>query len=189
MGLLNLPRELRDEILSYILIKPQNTITMLSNSYCYRSEVSASQPAVSKVSKQLRAETLPVFYNSNVFLAELSDPDDLRTAKSWLSAIGASNVEHLRHLVLSGWTKVDHYAGGRQGWLYRYVRVVFDLREGEIVLENDHGVESPTPTVMWHIDGLKHSFREMTEAKKGERFTASEVEELMEEFHDFCASG
>lgn len=187
-GLLDLPKELRDQIVSSILIKPQNTITMLSNSHCFQSEVSASQPAISKVSKQLRAETLPIFYSSNLFLAELSDPADLATAKNWLAAIGDGNVRHLRHLVLSGWTKVERHEHGRLGWQYRYIRLVFDLRDGQLMLENDQDAETPTPSMTWGIDGLKQSFRAMVAAKAGRRFTAEEVGELMEEFHALCAA-
>lgn len=188
MGLLDLPKELRDHICSYLLIKPQNTITMLSNAACFQSEVSASQPTITKVSQQLRAETLPIFYSSNVFLAELTHSEDLAIAKSWLAALGDRNVRHLRHLVLSGWTSVEDYAAGRQMWRMRYVQMKFDLRDGKLELENDRGVESPTPSVMWCIDALMQSFREMVEARGGERFTARQVEELMEEFHGLCAS-
>lgn len=192
MGLLELPKELRDHIFSYILIKPQNTITMLSNSHCFQSEVSASQPTISKVNKQLRAETLPIFYSSNTFLAELSDPEDLTTAKNWLAALGDRNIRHLRHLILSGWTNIEHHEPGMQTtWRYRYVRMVFDLREGVLELEKERWAESqmsPMPCAMWWIDELMHSFREMMAAKGKDRFTAEDLRGLMEGFHGFCAS-
>lgn len=187
-GLLDLPKELRDQIVSSILIKPQNTITMLSNSHCFQSEVSASQPTISMVSKQLRAEALPIFYSSNHFLAELSNPDDLATARNWLAAIGDGNVRHLRHLVLSGWTKVERHEQGRPGHQHLYIRLVFDLRDGQLILENDRGMETTTPSAMWCIDGLKQAFRETFAAKSGRRFTAEEVGELMEKFHALCAA-
>ena len=106
-GLLALPAELREQIYGLIVAKPLNTITMLSNYDCFSSsEVSALQPAISHVCRQLRHETLATFYGRNVFLAEVSDGLDLRTALRWLNKIGEINVARLRHLVLCGWTRV-----------------------------------------------------------------------------------
>lgn len=183
MGLLDLPEELRDEIFSHILLKPQNTITMLSNSHCFRSEVSAAQPTISQVCKQLRMETLPVFYGSNRFLAELGEAEDLETARNWLATIGDSNVRYLRHLVLSGWTRRAHDEQGRQVGNYHYVRLVFDLREGKLRVEEQENLARCAPGVRRWIDGLKDSFRRMVGAKGGETFTAGGVRRLMEEFH------
>ena len=183
MTLVDLPKELRDEIFSHLLLKPQNTITMLSNSHCFRSEISAAQPTISRVCKQLRAETLPIFYSSNRFLAELGDPEDLATAKNWLLAIGDENVRHLRHLVLSGWTRRARNEQGSLSGMYRYVRLVFDLREGKLRLEEQQDLEKCAPQVLRWVEGLKQCFREMVEAKGKERFTAGEVRRLMEEFH------
>ncbi|KAI7162892.1 hypothetical protein KC352_g26620, partial [Hortaea werneckii] len=87
------PQELRDEITAYLVLKPRDTvITMLSNHACHRSEVSAAQPNLARVNHQLRREILPQFYRSNHFLAEVSDPEDLATAKRWLDAIGDENA-------------------------------------------------------------------------------------------------
>lgn len=183
MGLLDLPKELRDAIFSHILLKPQNTITMLSNSHCFRSEVSAAQPTISQVSRQLRAETLPVFYGSNRFLAELGDPEDLDTAKNWLGAIGDQNVRFLRHLVLSGWTRKARNQDGNLSGMYRYVRLVFDLREGRLRVGEEQDLEKCAPGTLRWIDQLKQSFQAIVEAKGGERFRAVEVRRLMEEFH------
>lgn len=187
MGLLDLPKELRDEIFSHLLLKPRNTITMLSNSHCFRSEVSAAQPALSQVSKQLRAETLPVFYGSNRFLAELGDAEDLETAKNWLVAIGDGNVRFLRHLVLSGWTRRAHNEQSQQVGNYCYVRLIFDLREGKVRVEEREDFAWRTPGILRWIDGLKDTFRRMVEAKKGDRFKAGEVMRLMEGFHQVLA--
>lgn len=186
MGLMDLSQELRDYTFSFILIKPQNTITMLSNAHCFQSEVSASQPALSKVSKQLRAEALPIFYNSNVFLAEISDAEDLETAKNWLAAIGDENVRHLRHLVMSGWTKPEQSGNGRQGFQYQYIRLMFDLREGKV----GAGIQSEAapPGAERYVEEMESSFRRAVDLKVGERWTADELGGLMERFNAICTS-
>lgn len=186
MGLMDLPQELRDYVFSFILIKPQNTITMLSNAHCFQSEVSASQPALSKVSKQVRAETLPNFYNSNVFLAEISDSEDLETAMNWLAAIGDENVRHLRHLVMTGWTRAEQSGSRRQGFQYRYVRLVFDLREGEVRMGTEF--EAVAPGAKRYVEEMESSFRRAVDLKGGERLTVNELGGLMERFNAICTS-
>ncbi|KAF2765570.1 hypothetical protein EJ03DRAFT_250063, partial [Teratosphaeria nubilosa] len=91
-GFLGLPIEIRDHIYELVVVRQQTTITMLSNFDCHRSEVSACQPAISMVNHQFRAETLPIFYSMNLFLAEVSDRTDLMIASRWLEAIGDDNV-------------------------------------------------------------------------------------------------
>ena len=61
IGLLDLPPELREEIYSYLVVKPQAIVTVLDNYECINSESSAGQPPLAKVNKQLRAEVLPLF--------------------------------------------------------------------------------------------------------------------------------
>ena len=55
-GLLGLPPEIREQIYELVVVKDCNTITMLSNHDCHRSEISASQPVLSRVNRQLRDE-------------------------------------------------------------------------------------------------------------------------------------
>ncbi|KAI7570489.1 hypothetical protein KC319_g2044 [Hortaea werneckii] len=129
---LGLPQELRDEIAAYLVLKPRDTvITMLSNHACHRSEVSAAQPALARVNHQLRREILPQFYGSNHFLAEVSDAEDLATAKRWLDAIGDENASCLCKLVLCGWTRVPFGHMISRRW----VKVRLDLQRGSLELE------------------------------------------------------
>ncbi|RMY28979.1 hypothetical protein D0866_09028 [Hortaea werneckii] len=130
--LLGLPQELRDEISAYLVLKPRDTVvTMLSNYDCHRSEVSAAQPALARVNRQLRKEILPRFYGCNHFLAEVSDPEDLATAKRWLDAIGDENASFLCRLILCGWTRVPFGHMISRRW----VKVGLDLQRGTLELE------------------------------------------------------
>ncbi|KAK4549262.1 hypothetical protein LTR36_007721 [Oleoguttula mirabilis] len=158
---------------------------MLSNNHCYRSEVSACQPALSCVNKQLRNEVLAIFYSTNLFLAEVSYREDLATAKRWLQAIGDSNVSCLRRLALCGWTRVPFGHMVAQRW----VKVILDLKDGTMELDGDPGAAEQHPHVTRAVAELKASFREMVEARQGLRcawFDVASVASLMDGFHGLC---
>ncbi|GAB1727875.1 hypothetical protein NU195Hw_Modified_67t1 [Hortaea werneckii] len=188
---LGLPQELRDEISAYLVLKPRDTvITMLSNHACHRSEVSAAQPALARVNHQLRREILPQFYGSNHFLAEVSDPEDLATAKRWLDAIGDENAGCLCKLVLCGWTRVPFGHMISRRW----VKVRLDLQRGSLELEpSKTGDEQQHPYVSKSIEGLRRSFERLAGgAKNGEtqrcRFTVAALKHLLEGFHGLCVA-
>ncbi|KAI6798635.1 hypothetical protein KC363_g5390 [Hortaea werneckii] len=189
---LGLPQELRDEISAYLVLKPRNTvITMLSNHDCHRSEVSAAQPALARVNRQLRQEILPQFYGSNHFLAEVSDAEDLATAKRWLDAIGDENAGSLCKLVLCGWTRVPFGHMISRRW----VKVGMDLQRGRLELEptGQTGDEPPHPYVSKSIEGLRRSFERLAGANHGAgtqrcRFTVAALKHLLDGFHGLCAA-
>lgn len=180
--LMRLPAELREQIYQLLVVKPQNTITMLSNYDCYRSEVSARQPHISFVSHQLRNETLPLFYGANLFLAEVTFTADLEIAKRWLNAIGDENVKSLRRLAICGWTRIPfgHMVSKR------CVRIVLDLKDGAIEVEgtaSKGGQHSPTTTA---IEELKASFLKMVESRNELSFDIESLETLLDGFHALC---
>ena len=179
-GLLALPAELREQIYSLIVIKPRNTITMLSNHSIFASEISATQPALSHVNHQLRRETLDAFYGSNVFVAEVSDRTDLGTALRWLSAIGDVSVGRLRRLVLCGWTRVPF---GHM-MVRRWVKVSLDLRDGTIEFEDCETLPHRS-SLMRAIEDMRESFRALVAARDG-GFDAESLGRFMRGFHNMC---
>ncbi|KAF2481548.1 hypothetical protein BDY17DRAFT_236512, partial [Neohortaea acidophila] len=91
-GLLSLPRELRDHLYTHLVDKRHNIITMCKEHRHRASEISAAQPAISRVNKQIRAEVLPLFYARNTFFANLSLREELEMTKKWLRGIGDANL-------------------------------------------------------------------------------------------------
>ncbi|KAK3075615.1 hypothetical protein LTR53_000953 [Teratosphaeriaceae sp. CCFEE 6253] len=182
-GILSLPAELREQIYETMVGKLKNTITMLTNYDCFHSEVSASQPAISRVCHQLRHETLATFYSSNVFLAEVSDQADLETALRWLATIGESNVARLRHIALCGWTRVPF---GHM-MVRRWVRVVLDLKDGTIRFEDCETLPARS-NLMRAIEEMKESFGALVTARGGKRFDAKSLGGFLVGFHDMCAA-
>lgn len=183
-GLLDLPRELRDQIYEYLVFKPKNTITMLPNYGSFQSVVSAAQPAICGVNKQIRSETLPIFYGSNLFLAEISESTDLAIAKNWLSAIEGDNICHLRRLALCGWTKVVFGHMTCRLW----IRIVFDLRDGTLEIEGNEAKVDQHSHVVKDAKELKAAYQDMVAAMEGKGFDASTLALLMEGFNGLCTS-
>ena len=181
-GLLGLPAELRDCIYALIITKATNTITMLFDYRCYTDEISACQPALSQVNKQLRRETLATFYTTNIFNAQLDNAADLATAKRWLQAIGDENVRHLRQLCLCGWTRVPFGHMVSRRW----VKVILDLGSGELEMEGGDGFSSLHPEVVKRVEDLKGSFREVVQTREGVGFDAASVAGLMDGFSGLC---
>ncbi|KAF2170637.1 hypothetical protein M409DRAFT_19452 [Zasmidium cellare ATCC 36951] len=187
---LGLPQELRDLILAHILIKPTNTITMLPNFTCHANEISALQPPVSQVNRQLRHETLPVFYSANTFTAQLDNAVDLDIALAWLTAIGDDNISHLRKIILCGWTRVPF---GRM-ITKRFLRVVLDLKAGSLEMESmegdygssDYGLKEDGLEIKKSVEELKAVFGKMVKARGGRAFDERSLMELMLGFHGLC---
>lgn len=165
-GFLDLPQELRDEIYQYVLIKDHAVITLLSNEDC-KSQISAAQPPICYVSKQIRSEALPIFYRSNNFAAELADDEDLETLQNWFATIGKQNVKDLRVLSLSACTtsKID-------GSFRRCsARCTIDSSSGRITIDIDKHTsrygERETPPELALVDGAAEMKRALLE--NGER--------------------
>ncbi|GAB1736175.1 hypothetical protein NU219Hw_g6850t1 [Hortaea werneckii] len=184
---LGLPQELRDEICAYLVLKPRDTVvTMLSNYDCHRSEVSAAQPALARVNRQLRKEILPRFYGANHFLAEVSDAEDLATAKRWLDAIGDEHASRLCRLLLCGWTRVPFGHMISRRW----VKVGLDLQRGTLELEPSKMGDEQHPYVSKSIEGLRRSFERLAGGASGATqrcsFTVVALQHLLDGFHGLC---
>lgn len=131
-GFLDLPPEIRDTIYEYVVIKDDSVITMLSNAHCFQSEISAAQPAICYVNKQIRQESLATFYKRNIFTAEVSFSDDLQTARNWVFALGDEKVALLRKVLLSSWTRG---LNDSSGWHRYHVHAMVNPGEGTYVLK------------------------------------------------------
>lgn len=183
-GFLDLPRELRDEIYEYLVVKPTNTITMLELSPVFHNEVSAAQPAISRVSKQIRAESLPMFYKRNLFTAELSNFLDLTIAKSWLEAIGNHNAACIRRLGLCGWTKVAFGQSKCRLW----IRANLNLKDGTLEIEGNEAPVDEHRRVFKDMEGMRTSYGAMIEAREGRDFDVYSLGALMQGFNELCTA-
>ena len=100
---LRLPAELRNRIYELTVVDLSRVISVVDD-FPYRKNIKAevAQPPITKVCRQLRTESLPVFYGANVFKIEAQSrfrnalvPN---RAIAWLRAIGAANRSRLKHL-------------------------------------------------------------------------------------------
>ena len=183
-GLLKLPPELRDQIYGYLMLKHKTTITMLPHYGCSQSLVSAAQPAFCSVNKQIRAETPPIFYGINLFLAEVSDDTDLDIAKNWLATIGDDNIRHLRRLALCGWTSVTFGHMNCRLW----IRVILNLKDDTLEIEGNEAKVDKSSHVVKDAKELKAAYQQLVAAKEGKAFDADALGSLMDGFHAFCIS-
>ena len=95
IGFLDLPAELRNCVYTYAL-KSAGRIKIWEFSHRIRYEgIGANysvEPALLRTSRQLRRESLPIFYGSNVFL--LSNSLDRR----WLQSLSVEKLKMLRQV-------------------------------------------------------------------------------------------
>jgi hypothetical protein len=85
------------------------------------------------VNKQIRSETLPLFYTGNVFQMNWFYEDEVKAVKRWLSTI-EDYIKYLRWLKIHALTHVPNapVEGGRLPWSRGAFKVSWevDLREG-----------------------------------------------------------
>ena len=95
------------------------------------SSQAAVQPQITRVCRQIRDESLGLFYGTNQFEIELiawaidsDDPERYCHASSWLRAIGPENTKHLGHMkcTVSYW-RSRHWAKEKAVALLKEVRV------------------------------------------------------------------
>lgn len=72
-----------------------------------------AQPAITQISRQVRQETLPIYYGVNEFIAY--GEDDPETVVKWLKSIGKINAGLVKHFSFYGSYKTGGaaYAGGK----------------------------------------------------------------------------
>lgn len=147
-----LPREIRDAIYELALM-PQNSEAGVFGGRTIvvsRDESTAQwvrQPALTKVSKTIREETLPMFYGMNSFIIRVQNspeippnqvfnrmsltlmrktpgPFDFAGAQHWLQQIGTHNIRLIKHLEIRLLTEVEivkHHKPSYQRKLNEYL--------------------------------------------------------------------
>jgi hypothetical protein len=80
--LAKLPPEIRATIFEYTLTRHQ-LLTFRLDRFQREYYIPATQPALTRVSRQLRSESLPIFYESNDFVIHTESPQTL-DARRWL---------------------------------------------------------------------------------------------------------
>lgn len=97
-GLLDLPAELRNTIWEYALVRTgpiRSMLPLASRPHAFQ------QPSLTAVSRQIRAETLPIFYHANSFEAPY-----WYELKLFVRRMDKANVKFLRCLQLD-WTEYE----------------------------------------------------------------------------------
>lgn len=60
--------------------------------------LSKSPPPLTRTSRQIRAEVLPMFYTENPFLCYLVDKSDIYTVRRWLKELVGTNAKHIQNI-------------------------------------------------------------------------------------------
>lgn len=121
--LLELPPELRDAIYEYACTSDATTVTFRLDKYQQGTYQEAIQPALTRVNRQVRVESLPVYYACNDFVMH-TEESKAKDASRWLEC----NEPHLLAL-------------RRVSLWVRYVPVAHDLASSQgafsITMERD----------------------------------------------------
>lgn len=180
---LDLPPEIRNRI--YALIPHQAWLSVNS------APAKLKQPALAAVNRQLRAESLAVFYSQNKFVLDLRGWKDesypklwtpARIFAAWILAIGDVNAGRLRSLTVfaANFRVVVAIEGDGESVP---VRMGFKLRLNEPQPNMEDRMESPYP---FEVAGqrvesaLRVAIAEMEKWARAEkrRFTASDIYDL-----------
>jgi hypothetical protein len=145
-GLFSLPRELRDIIWEYV-ITDGRTIPIFQEIYdpC-REDLSPYQPALCRVSRQIRSESLPLFYSRNTFLVRLTrfhyerrsaDGKHFNAAAQWIKSIGDPNLQSLQTLEFEvSYKAQDHYNINSHLNRWQLLRLRLDVKSGQILIRS-----------------------------------------------------
>ncbi|KAK5692717.1 hypothetical protein LTR17_025348, partial [Elasticomyces elasticus] len=104
-SLLGLPAELRNHIFELALVSKNARVSIYLQGGHF-TPPSATQPGISRTNRQLRQETLPIFYGQNAFEIHPSDRPGLLACKTWVQAI-AAQLELIRTLVITPFSDHD----------------------------------------------------------------------------------
>ncbi|KAM0721153.1 hypothetical protein Q7P37_003440 [Cladosporium fusiforme] len=80
--LLELPAEIRELIFTFAVVPERPIVTFRLDRFQKESYEEASQPPITRVSRQLRREALPLFYGCNEFIVHTED-DKSEDAQRW----------------------------------------------------------------------------------------------------------
>lgn len=97
LGLFKLPAELREAIFKLVVISKDPFCTHRLDERNKSWLQIACPPAITRVSRQIRSESLPLYYSCNRFKIRTEGPK-FHEASEWLECIG-KHVNALRHLM------------------------------------------------------------------------------------------
>lgn len=179
-SLFSLPPELREQIYQLVVLQVSVCVPSPNEYSGHSGEILAIQPAICSVNRQLRRETLGMFYSANLFIAFLL-LDGFTVAKRWIDAIGDMNVALLRQMRFVGCTKV---AFGHM-MIRKQVSVTLDLQQGTMENVKHRGQRE---SVTRDVDELKETFKEMVKLRQGRPFDGEALKALLGNFEDVCIS-
>ena len=146
---LELPAEIRELIYGWALKSDKPTVTFLLDYHQRDVYTEGVQPALTRVSKQVRKESLPVFYASNDFVLHTGDPKASQTRK-WLRCI-ETRLPLLRHM--SFWVRYVTLTNDRSEVTGAIeLSLVRELTNGHVYWENDRWrwlTVTRQPTDVW----------------------------------------
>lgn len=97
--LLDLPAEIREHIFTFVVVPDKKTmVTFCLDRFQKESYEEASQPPITRVSRQVRRETVPLFYECNEFVIH-TDDQKAEDAQRWLQH-NRAQLSKIRHLAL-----------------------------------------------------------------------------------------
>lgn len=94
--LLGLPRELRDSIFRLALHSYRPLVAFRLDHYQRESYLEAVQPGLTQTNRQVRQESLPIFYCANTFILHSEEPKMVDTQR-WLKCI-ESRLPSMLHI-------------------------------------------------------------------------------------------
>lgn len=95
--LLSLPAEIRSLIFEYVVACPER-VTFNPDSLQRQYYSIATQPPITRVSRQVRSESLPIYYETNDFVLH-TEPPKVDDARRWL-VCNAAYLESMRQISL-----------------------------------------------------------------------------------------
>jgi hypothetical protein len=185
IGLFSLPREVRDIIWEDVVTDDWTPRIILQRYDHCRDEYRPHQPAMCRVSRQIRSETLPLFYSRTLFRVHFStigiaqrflNIKQFHATKNWLEAIGERNLQslqilefHITFQTQNRWRFVPHF----DRW--QNVRLHVDIRSGQITIQS-----RPLPLRQAYHDlydrlGVIAKIWSIVKQSKDDRLTTSEL--------------
>lgn len=110
-GLLQLPPEIRDVIYEFALTSDHPVVTFRLDTYQQDSYQEATQPPLTRVSRQVRQESLPIYFDCNEFILH-AEGSKVQNAHRWLIC-NSLHLPKLRHL--SFWVRYVTLRNDRNG--------------------------------------------------------------------------
>ncbi len=192
-GLLALPRELRDVIWTSAVSYPVVAVTPnMQQRTGSTMQGSAIQPGLCRVNRQLREESLSLFYENNTFALDFGWHEHTATIKRWLSAIGNHNIRLLHSLSAEAGTLSMLHRGGR-GWMMYLINGRFNFQADTFEFEAYMQLKGDMELLVEHedVERLRKSedtFRGVLGERRLIGLDHDGIIWLMEAFNDFCRS-